>query len=70
MSREQAYNSACAEAHAAADIAASARMFLGRCAPAGVTDPEAYRSEMRRIGAELTQAAVDQDFEAEGLRPS
>lgn len=70
MSRERIYNSACAGAHAAADCAASVRIMLGRGVPAGVTDEKAYRDEVRRIGDDLTQAAVDQDLEAKGLRPS
>ncbi len=71
MSQEQAYDVAYAKAMAAADCASSIRMtiLLGGGIPEGVKDEKAYLNEVRRLGDDLTQQAVDADLIAEQMRP-
>jgi hypothetical protein len=70
MTREQEYDVAYAKSMAAADCASVVSVeVLGLCVPAGIKDKEAYRNEVVWIADDLTQRAIQADFDAEILRP-
>ena len=71
MTREQEYYAAYAKAAALADCAAAAYIeVLGAGIPAHIKDEQAYRDEVKLIGAELTQRGIDLDAYADSLRPA